>query len=71
VDVTNTGKRAGDEVVQLYARRAGLKQLRGFERVSLQPRQTRTVELPLKTEPGAEIVVGGSSADERLKIAVK
>jgi len=71
VDVTNTGKRAGDDVVQLYERRAGLKHLRGFERVSLQPRQTRTVELPLKAEPGTRLVVGGSSADERLQLAVK
>jgi beta-glucosidase len=74
VDVTNTGKRAGDEVVQLYVRqvpRAGLKQLRGFARISLDPHQTRTVELPLKAEIGTRVVVGGSSADDRLQTQVK
>jgi len=49
VDVTNTGKRAGDEVVQLYIRDVvsfatqPVKQLRGFRRVTLQPGETRTV----------------------------
>jgi len=71
VDITNTGKRPGDEVVQLYERRAGLKRLREFERVSLKPHETRTVKLPLKAESGTQIVVGGSSADERLKLTVK
>jgi len=39
VDVTNTGSRDGDEVVQLYVRHVGSKvarpqeELRGFERV--------------------------------------
>ncbi|MDE2181390.1 MAG: glycoside hydrolase family 3 C-terminal domain-containing protein [Alphaproteobacteria bacterium] len=49
VAVTNTGPRAGDEVVQLYVhQRVGstttpLKQLRGFRRVTLSPGETRTV----------------------------
>jgi len=49
VDVTNTGKRAGDEVVQLYIHDAvsfatrPVKELRGFRRVTLQPGETRTV----------------------------
>jgi beta-glucosidase len=49
VDVTNTGKRAGDEVVQLYVHDAvsfatrPMKELRGFRRVTLQPGETRTV----------------------------
>ena len=71
VDVTNTGKRAGDEVVQVYVRREGLKQLRGFERLALQPHETRAVEMKVKAEPGTSIVVGGSSADERLQAVVK
>ena len=71
LDVTDTGKRPGDEVVQLYVRRAGLKQLRGFQRVSLKPHEKRTVEMPLKAEPGTRIAVGGSAADERLQMAVK
>src|SRR5215831_1139809 len=51
VDVTNTGKRAGDEVVQLYARHVGskvdrpIKDLCGFKRVSLKPGETKTVTL--------------------------
>lgn len=52
-DVTNTGARAGDEVVQLYLhQRAGsdsrpLRELKGFERVTLQPGQTRQVTFRL------------------------
>ncbi len=71
VDVTNTGKRAGDEVVQIYDVRAGLKHLRAFQRVALKPQEKRTVEMPLKVEPGAQIVAGGSSADEKLKTVVR
>ena len=53
VDVTNTGRRRGDDVVQLYVRYPAskverpAKQLRGFRRVSLEPGETRTVTLPL------------------------
>jgi beta-glucosidase len=53
VDVRNTGLRAGDEVVQLYvhARRASVtrpaKQLRGFQRLTLQPGERRTVRFTL------------------------
>jgi len=54
VDVTNTGSRAGDTVVQLYVKHLASKverpekQLRGFKRVTLQPGETKTVEIPLK-----------------------
>ena len=53
VDVTNTGARSGDAVVQLYIhQRAGsasrpVRQLKGFERVSLDPRSKRTVHFVL------------------------
>ena len=53
VEVTNTGARAGDEVVQLYVRSLGSKvprpihDLRGFQRVHLRPHETRTVRFPL------------------------
>ncbi len=53
VDVTNTGAVAGDEVVQLYIhQQAGsdsrpMRELRGFERVTLQPGETRSVTLTL------------------------
>ena len=52
-DVTNTGARAGDEVVQLYLRDdySGVttfeKVLRGFARVPLAPGETRTVRFTL------------------------
>ena len=54
VDVTNTGKRAGDEVVQLYVKHLNSKvdrpvrELKGFRRVMLAAGETRRVELPLK-----------------------
>ena len=56
VDVTNTGSRAGDEVVQLYVRDdvssvpRPLLELRGFERVSLKPGEKRTVQFRLDTD---------------------
>ncbi len=49
VDVKNTGGMAGDEVVQLYIRDEVSsvirfeKELRGFERISLVPGETKTV----------------------------
>ncbi|GAA0504060.1 beta-glucosidase [Paractinoplanes deccanensis] len=54
--VTNTGKRDGDEVVQLYTHQrtsrdtTAVKQLRAFDRVHLKAGETRTVTLPLKRE---------------------
>lgn len=50
VAVTNTGKRAGDEIVQLYIRDTvssvtrPVLELKDFRRVSLQPGETKTVE---------------------------
>src|SRR6201996_6149804 len=88
VDVTNTGQVKGDEVVQLY-----LKQelssvttyeydLRGFERVSLNPGEKKSVEFTLHpddlaildknmnwtVEPGKfQVMIGNSSEDIKLK----
>lgn len=51
VDITNTGRHAGDEVVQLYVRHDSSRvarprrELRGYRRVSLKPGETRTVAL--------------------------
>jgi beta-glucosidase len=51
VDVTNSGRRAGDEVVQLYVRHPSskvsrpIRDLRGFARVTLKPGERRTVSL--------------------------
>jgi beta-glucosidase len=53
VDVTNTGGRVGDEVVQIYIHdpvasiSQPVRRLRGFERVTLNPGQTRTVTFTL------------------------
>lgn len=53
VDVTNTGSRTGDEVVQLYVRDdvssvpRPLLELRGFERVTLKPGEKRSVQFRL------------------------
>jgi beta-glucosidase len=82
VTVTNSGTRAGDEVVQLYVHDVvasvtrPVKQLRGFQRVSLKPGESTVVTLPIgpealwlidqnmqrRVEPGDfEILVGDSS----------
>ncbi len=56
VDVKNEGKRSGDEVVQLYIhQQAGsasrpVRELKGFERVSLAPGETKTVRFRLGPE---------------------
>jgi beta-glucosidase len=56
VDLENTGKREGDEVVQLYVRDVAasvtrpVKELKGFQRVTLKPGEKRTVEFPLASE---------------------
>lgn len=84
VDVTNTGDRAGNDVVQLYLRdrvsevTRPVKELRGFERITLDPGETKTVSFEVGpedlsfygmdmeriVEPGLfEIMVGHSSAD--------
>jgi beta-glucosidase len=53
VDVTNTGKVAGKETVQVYVhdQKSGLvrphKELKGFAKVELQPGETKTVSIPL------------------------
>jgi beta-glucosidase len=89
-DVTNTGKRAGTEVVQMYVRdrvssvTRPIKELKAFEKVSLQPGETKTVSLEITpeslafydvnmkytVEPGEfEIMVGTSSRNEDLQRA--
>jgi len=90
VELENTGRRLGDEVVQLYVRHVGskvgrpLKELRGFQRVTLAPDTKRTVTFTLRpadlaywdighhawtVEPDhVEIMVGTSSADADLKL---
>lgn len=87
--LTNTGKVAGAEVTQVYTHleksRAvqPLRTLRGFERVTLQPNESRAVTIALSTaslgwydpavhdfqvEPGTvDVLVGSSSEDIRLR----
>jgi len=54
VDIQNTGKRTGDEVVQLYIQHLHsiverpLKELKAFKRITLQPGEKKTVLLKLK-----------------------
>ncbi len=90
--VTNTGGLAGDEVVQLYINdvvssvTTYTKVLRGFERISLKPGESRDVtftltpqdlglwdsEMRFTVEPGLfEVFVGASSTDIRLTSSFK
>ncbi|MGD0087531.1 MAG: beta-glucosidase BglX, partial [Verrucomicrobiota bacterium] len=83
VDVTNTGKRVGEETVQLYLTQPvasvtrSVEDLRGFQKVLLQPGETRQVtfritpedlkfynsQLEYDWEPGEFIIrIGGSSS---------
>jgi beta-glucosidase len=87
-DVKNTGSREGTEIVQLYTRDLVSsvityeKNLRGFERVSLRPGETKNVSFALGfsdlalwdrsmhfvVEPGAfRVMIGASSEDIRLQ----
>ena len=56
VDVENTGSRAGDEVVQLYIRDLAasitrpVKELKGFQRITMQPGEKKRVEFVLTAE---------------------
>ncbi|HXS02663.1 MAG TPA: beta-glucosidase BglX [Pyrinomonadaceae bacterium] len=84
VDVENTGRRAGDDVVQLYIRdlvatmTRPVKELKGFQRISLQPGEKKKVEFVLGpehlgfwnremryvVEPGEfRVMVGSNSVD--------
>jgi beta-glucosidase len=93
VDVTNTGSRAGDAVVQLYVKHLASKvarpkeELKGFQRITLQPNETRTVSIPLKASSLAywdekqsnfrvesepiKLLVGNSSSDVQLASTVR
>jgi len=56
VTIRNTSARAGDEVAQLYVEHVGskvprpMKALKGFQRVTLKPRESRTIQLPVKAD---------------------
>ena len=88
VPVTNTGKREGTETVQVYVKRLGdegapIKALKGFQKLSLNPGETKTATISLDGEafeyydeaidelsvkPGQyKILYGTSSLDKDLK----
>jgi beta-glucosidase len=57
VEITNTGKRAGDEVVQFYVHdllsttvTRPVKLLKGFQRITLQPGERKTASFPVGRE---------------------
>ena len=56
VEVTNTGKVAGKEIVQMYIRDVvgsttrPLRELKGFEKISLEPGETKTVKFEITPE---------------------
>ena len=89
VDIKNTGQRRGDEVAQLYIRQPQSKvdrpqqELKGFQRITLEPNEVRTVRFPIRADALAwwndrqhrfevevepvELLVGSSSRDIRGK----
>jgi beta-glucosidase len=92
-DLKNVGERPGKETAQLYVRPRGpsverpVKELKGFAKVALEPRQSRRVTIhldarafsfwdPVKetwvAEPGAyDLLIGGSAADIELQATVR
>ena len=92
VDVTNTGSRPGDEVVQLYVQHLKSKverpieELKGFQRVTLNPSETKTIQIPLKASTLAywdekqaqfkvesepiKLTIGSSSKDIKLATTI-
>ena len=88
LNVKNVGTRAGDEVVQLYVRDEvasiprPVQELKAFQRVTLAPNETRTIEfvmpveqlafyddaMQLVVEPGTvQVMLGSSAQDIRLR----
>ncbi|NCC71907.1 MAG: beta-glucosidase [Sphingobacteriia bacterium] len=88
LEITNTGSRAGDEIVQLYLRdelasvARPIMELKGFQRISLKPQESRRVVFQITpemlsmydknmkkiVEPGNfSIMIGASSKDIRQK----
>jgi len=87
VEVENVGRRAGDEVVQLYLRDVSasmtrpVKELKGFQRITLRPGEKRRIEFTLGpeslgfynremkfvVEPGEFRVMVGSSSEDLIE----
>ena len=90
-NVTNTGSRKGDEVVQLYVKNIGapvvqpIRQLKGFKRITLEPRETRKVTFKFKeinlrivndqmkwaVKGKHELIFGSSSQDNRIMLILQ
>jgi beta-glucosidase len=87
-DLQNTGKYAGEEIAQLYLRQMvsqpvrPIKELKGFQKVMLQPGETKTITFTINkeklsfyndqlqwiTEPGEfRLMIGSASDDIRLQ----
>jgi beta-glucosidase len=94
VDVKNVGNRKGDEIVQMYVhQKTGesvvrpVKELKGFQRITLEPGQTKTVcftitddllkhwdaDMKYRVEPGVyEIMIGRNSNDlQKVELTIK
>lgn len=75
-DITNSGKRAGNELVQLYVRdlvgslTRPVRELKGFQRVVLKPGETRRVNFTLTEESLAFIRADGTKGIEPGKFHV-
>ena len=91
--MTNTGSRTGDAVVQVYVKHLQSKvvrpreELKGFQRVTVQPNETKTVQISLKASALAywdeklhdfrveaepiDLMVGNSSVDLPLSSTVR
>ncbi len=90
VDVTNTGAKKGDEVAQMYVRdrvssiTRPVMELKGFERVTLKPGETKTVQFKLTSaelgfynvhmdwvvEPGVFDIMVGSNSTETSSVSL-
>jgi beta-glucosidase len=78
VRVSNTGKLAGEEVVQLYITnhdtsiKTSLKSLKGFSRISLKPGESKIVEFTLSPQDLSYINSQGESIqfDGKLEISL-
>lgn len=91
VDMENVGKRTGDQVVQLYIRDVAasvtrpVKELKGFERITLKPAEKRRVQFTLApeqlgfynrdmrfvVEPGEFKVFAGTNSLEELEASFR
>ena len=91
VSVSNTGARAGDEVVQVYLRdevstvTRPVMELAGFSRVTLQPGETRQVDIAIRpdsfamwnremqrvTEPGTFTIMSGPNSRDVQSVALE